>query len=217
MNLILFDLDNTLLKGDSDYEWGNYLAEIGVVDKKTYTEKNAYFFSQYQEGTLDPNEYAKFSYEPLAKNKYQDLIAWRNNFIEKKIRPMILPKAIELLDRHRNHQDTLAIITSTNKFITEPIANELNVDHLIATELEMQNGEFTGKIIGHACFQENKINCLNSWLEKVDEKIESTWFYTDSYNDLPLLEHVTNPVVVDADQRLSEHANKKGWQKISLR
>jgi len=217
MNLILFDLDNTLLKGDSDYEWGNYLAEIGVVNKKTYTKKNAAFFSQYQEGTLDPNEYAKFSYEPLVKNKYQDLIVWRNDFIEKIIRPMILPKAIELLDRHRNNQDTLAIITSTNKFITEPIANELNVDHLIATEPEMKNGEFTGKMTGRACFQENKINYLNAWLEKVDEKIESTWFYTDSYNDLPLLEHVTNPVVVDADQRLSEHANKKGWQKISLR
>ena len=217
MNLVLFDLDNTLLKGDSDYEWGNYLTEIGVVDKKTYSEKNAVFFSQYQDGTLDPNEYAKFSYEPLAKNKYQDLVIWRNDFLEKKIRPMILPKAIELLDTHRRNQDTLAIITSTNKFITEPIANELNIAHLIATEPEMKNGEFTGEMTGHACFQKNKINCLQSWLQKVDEEIESTWFYTDSYNDLPLLEYVTKPIVVDADKRLSEHANKNGWQKISLR
>lgn len=217
MSLALFDLDNTLIAGDSDYLWGQHLVDLGVVDREDYTRANQRFYADYAAGVLDIYAYTEFAFKPLADNTLDDLYAWRDDFIEQQIRPILLAKAQELLTRHHAQGDTLIIITSTNRFVTEPIAQMLGVKHLLATEPEFTKDGYTGKLSGKPCFREGKIQHLNAWLTSNGGDIVDSWFYSDSINDLPLLQHVAHPVVVDGDERLLKEALTQGWQSISLR
>lgn len=217
MTLALFDLDNTLLAGDSDYEWGQFLCDRGIVDRASYEKANRDFYAQYVAGTLDIYAFARFAFRPLAQHSLEDLRAWREAFMQERVHPIILPKARELLAHHRSQGHTLVIITATNRFVTEPIAAELGVDHLLATEPEFKDGRYTGEIAGIPCFQQGKVRRLEAWLQENGEELAGSWFYSDSHNDLPLLERVENPVVVDGDVPLTERAMDRGWPMISLR
>jgi HAD superfamily hydrolase (TIGR01490 family) len=213
----MFDLDNTLLGGDSDYLWGKFLVDNGIVEGEVYDRENQRFYEAYKAGTLDIYKFLEFALRPLAANDPVDLHIWRARFVEEKIRPIILPKAMELLQKHREAGDTLLIITATNRFVTQPIAEVLGVNHLLATEVEMKEGRYTGKVMGIPCFREGKVQRLASWLEETGHSLEDSWFYSDSLNDLPLLSQVTYAVAVDPDENLANYANKQGWQIMSLR
>ena len=215
--LALFDLDNTLLEGDSDYEWAQFLIEEGVLHANEYNAKNEWFYERYKDGTLDINEFLDFQLAPIARRPRAQLDAWHSQFMQRRIRPIILPKAPELLARH---SDALtAIVTATNRFITMPIAAELGVRHLLATDIEEVDGVFTGKPRGIPTFREGKIRRVNDWLAERGSRLEDyeSWFYSDSLNDLPLLELVTHPVAVDPDPTLRATAKARGWPVISLR
>ena len=217
MKLALFDLDNTLLDGDSDYAWAQFLIEEGVLHAGDYNAKNDYFYERYKDGTLDIHEFLDFQLAPLAKRPRAQLDAWHNEFMRRKIRPMILPKAPQLIAKHA---DALtAIVTATNRFITRPIADELGVRDLIATDIEEVDGVFTGKPRGTPTFREGKIQRVDEWLAAKGRKLADfeSWFYSDSLNDLPLLERVTHPIAVDPDATLRAHATKRKWPIISLR
>ncbi len=217
MKLALFDLDNTLLAGDSDFEWAQFLIEQGVLDREVYEEKNEAFFAQYKAGTLDIFEFLDFQLRPLARHSRQVLDAWHIEFMERRIRPMIRDSARELVQRH--HGDLSAVITATNSFVTAPIVREFGVEHLIATEPEQRDGVFTGHVTDVPCFREGKVQRLESWLEtqgRALDSFEQSWFYSDSHNDLPLLSRVTHPVAVDPDDTLRAHATTRGWAVISL-
>jgi len=211
MALALFDLDNTLISGDSDHTWGLYLAEIGIVDKKQHQTAQDRFYAEYVNGTLDINEFLEFQLTPLKENSLDDLFAWRKDFIEDKIKPLIHDDKIALVEKHRNQDDKLVIITATNSFITSPIADLFGIETLIATEPEQNIHGFTGKVSGTPCFQAGKITKLNQWLTNQEDTLQNSWFYSDSYNDLPLLLEVDNPVCVSPDSRLSEHAKAHNW------
>ncbi len=217
MALALFDLDNTLLDGDSDYLWGCFLVEHGIVDGETYQNENQRFYAQYLAGSLDIHEFLRFQLHPLATHKRCQLEQWREQFLQQKIDPVLLPKARELLERHRRQGDELLIITATNRFITGPIAERYAVPHLLATEPELYNGEYTGEVTGTPCFQAGKVARLENWLEEQGQNLAGSWFYSDSHNDLPLLERVDHPVAVDPDDRLRALAGERGWPTISLR
>jgi len=217
MALALFDLDNTLLEGDSDYLWGCFLVEHGIVDGERYERENRRFYDQYLDGSLDIHEFLRFQLQPLAQHKRDQLLQWREQFLKEKIDPILLPRARDLLDKHRQQGDELLIITATNRFITAPIAERFVVSHLLATEPEMDNGEYTGGVSGTPCFQSGKVERLQSWLEENGLTLAGSWFYTDSHNDLPLLEKVTHPVAVDPDDKLRVAAGERGWPVISLR
>jgi HAD superfamily hydrolase (TIGR01490 family) len=210
-------LDNTLLGGDSDYLWGKFLVDNGIVEGEVYERENQRFYEAYKAGTLDIHEFLEFALHPLAANDPVDLHVWRECFVEEKIRPIILPKAMELLQKHREAGDTLLIITATNRFVTQPIAEILGVNHLLATEVEMKEGRYTGKVMGIPCFREGKVQRLAIWLEETGHSLEGSWFYSDSLNDLPLLSQVTYAVAVDPDENLAHYASKRGWQIMSLR
>ena len=217
MKLALFDLDNTLLDGDSDYAWAQFLIEEGVLHAGDYNAKNDYFYERYKDGTLDIHEFLDFQLAPIARRPRAQLDAWHSEFMRRKVRPMILPKAPALIARH---SDALtAIVTATNRFITAPIASELGVPNLIATDIEEVDGAFTGKPRGTPTFREGKIDRVNEWLASRGHRLEDfeSWFYSDSLNDLPLLERVTHPVAVDPDDTLRAHASARGWPVISLR
>jgi HAD superfamily hydrolase (TIGR01490 family) len=213
----LFDLDNTLNAGDSDYLWGCFLVEQGIVDGASYERENRRFYDLYKVGTLDIHEFLDFQLRPLAANDPDTLHRWRAQYIEEKIIPILLPKAHDLINRHREQGDTLAIITATNRFITDPIARLYGIDHLLATEPEQVAGRYTGGITGIPCFQDGKVQQLSGWLQKHRQTLEDSWFYSDSHNDLPLLNKVANPVAVDPDEILAQHASDHGWPVISLR
>ncbi|MCG5500847.1 HAD family hydrolase [Ectothiorhodospira lacustris] len=218
MSLALFDLDNTLLAGDSDYEWGRFLVDRGIVDADVYQARNLEFLEAYKAGTLDILAFCRFSFSPLAANTLEDLLAWREEFMETRINALIAPRAEEVLDRHREAGDTLLIITATNRFVTQPIAEALGVDNLLATEPEFRDGAYTGELEGIPCFQGGKVRRLEQWLaQRPGMGLQGSWFYSDSHNDLPLLERVDNPVVVDGDEKLTVTARNRGWQQISLR
>lgn len=215
--LALFDLDNTLLESDSDYAWAQFLIEEGVLDPATYEEKNQYFFDRYMDGTLDIHEFLDFQLKPLANVPREQLDAWHEQFMHRKIRPMIFPRAKALIE---SHADALtAIVTATNRFITEPIAAELGVPNLIATDIEEIDGLFTGKPRGTPTFREGKIQRVNEWLADMGHKLDDfeSWFYSDSLNDLPLLERVDHPVAVNPDERLEAEAKKRGWDTLWLK
>jgi HAD superfamily hydrolase (TIGR01490 family) len=219
LELALFDLDNTLLSGDSDYEWAQFLIERGVLERAEYEAKNDRFFLQYKEGTLDIREFLEFQLAPLARYPRENLDEWHAEFMRAKIEPIIRAKGVELVRRHLGHGDLCAIATSTNAFITAPIAREFGLEHLVATELEVRDGRFTGKPSGTPCFREGKITRVKEWLAdqgRILASFTSIWFYSDSQNDLPLLEYVTHPVAVDPDEVLRGVAVKRGWQIISL-
>ncbi|WP_025042112.1 HAD family hydrolase [Nitrosospira briensis] len=220
MNLALFDLDNTLLAGDSDFQWAQFLIEQRVLDREVYEAQNVEFYEQYKSGTLDIHEFLDFQLKPLSRHPRSQLDAWHSEFMKERILPLITPDARELINKHMLGRDLCIIITATNRFVTEPIARELGISNLIATEAEQRDGEYTGRVSGLPCFREGKITRLESWLDEHNltwlSFLES-WFYSDSLNDLPLLNKVTHPVAVDPDATLKAHAEKKGWPIISLR
>lgn len=217
MRLALFDLDNTLLGGDSDHAWGDYLCARGILDADTYKARNDEFYQDYLAGRLDLNEYLNFTLEILAATDVAQLDEWHRDFMRDCIEPIMLPKAAALLQQHRDTGDKLVIITATNRFVTGPIAERLGVETLLATEVEMVDGRYTGRSFDVPCFKEGKVTRLNRWLEENGYDLHDSYFYSDSMNDLPLLEQVTHPVVVDPDPRLHEEAKRRGWKEISLR
>ncbi len=217
MSLALFDLDNTLISGDSDYLWGQFLVDQGIVDKKHYAAANAKFYADYQQGCLDIVEFLAFSLQPLAKHTAEQLYQWRETFVATSIRPLLLEPARQLIDQHRQRGDTLMVITATNRFITEPIAKLYGIENLLATTPEFTNGRYTGQFVGIPCFQEGKVKQLEAWLRHSGENLRGSWFYSDSHNDLPLLKRVENPVAVNPDPKLHEYANAVGWPIINLR
>jgi HAD superfamily hydrolase (TIGR01490 family) len=220
MNLALFDLDNTLLAGDSDFQWAQFLIEQRVLDREVYEARNVEFYEQYKAGTLDIHEFLDFQLKPLSRHPRSQLDAWHGEFMQNRILPIITPAARKLVENHMLSGDLCVIITATNSFVTAPIARALKVAHLIATEPEQMDGEFTGRVSGLPCFREGKIARLESWLDEHNLTWMSfleSWFYSDSLNDLPLLNKVTNPVAVDPDSTLKSHAERNGWPVISLR
>lgn len=217
MSLAIFDLDNTLLAGDSDYLWGRHLVERGLVDAAAHEAANARFYQEYREGRLDIYEFLAFALQPLHVLEPELLYAERQLFLEQRIRPILLPKAYALLDRHRHAGDTLLIITATNRFITEPIADFYAVEHLLATEPEVRAGRYTGRVAGTPCYREGKVERLRNWLEQTGHQLAGSSFYSDSHNDLPLLSLVERPVAVDPDPTLAAEATRRGWPLISLR
>jgi len=220
LKLVLFDLDNTLLSGDSDFEWAQFLIERGVLDREVYEARNQAFYDQYKAGTLDIHEFLDFQLKPLSRHPRTQLDTWHDQFMREKILPIINPKARDLVGRSLEEANLVAIITATNSFVTAPIARELGVAHLIATEPEQVDGAFTGKVAGVPSFREGKIVRLDAWLQAQGftwDAVETSWFYSDSLNDLPLLQRVSNPVAVDPDPTLKAHAEQHGWPVISLR
>lgn len=220
MKLALFDLDNTLLTGDSDFEWAQFLIERGVIDRELYEAKNQHFYEQYKAGTLDIHEFLDFQLKPLSRHARKVLDEWHQDFMRSKVRGMIGQAALDLVAGHCAENDVCVIITATNSFVTAPIARAFGVDHLIATEPEQQNGEFTGGVAGVPSFREGKITRLEAWMGERGwswASFTDTTFYSDSLNDLPLLAKVQHPVAVDPDATLRAHAERHGWPIISLR
>lgn len=217
MALAIFDLDNTLLAGDSDYLWGQFLIKKGIVEKTYYEAENQRYYDEYKLGTLNILEFLAFSLEPLSQHDMSDLDRWREEFLAYDIKQILLPKAFELIESHKQKGDELLIITATNRFVTQPIAKLLGIEHLLATEPAIENGRYTGQVEGVPCFQEGKVTRLNEWLLERKCSMEGSWFYSDSHNDLPLLKLVTHPVVVDPDEQLQSYAKQQQWSQISLR
>lgn len=218
MSLAIFDLDNTLIADDSDFLWGEYLVEQGIVDAAEYARANELFYEDYKQGNLDIVAFLHFSLKPLSEHAVETLHAWREDFIAKKIQPILLVAAQKLIEKHRQQGDTLLIITATNRFITEPIAKLYGIEHLIATTPEMRDGRYTGDFVGIPSFQGGKVTLLQQWLEAFPSaSLANSCFYSDSHNDLPLLKIVANPVAVDPDATLLAYAEAQQWQIISLR
>ena len=220
MNLALFDLDNTLLNGDSDFEWAQFLIGKGVLDREVHEARNVEFFEHYKSGTLNIHAFLDFQLAPLARHARAELDAWHAEVLAPRIRPLINPAARNLVASHAEAGDLLAIVTATNSFVTGPIAREFGIPHLIATIPAQENGRFTGKPRGLPSFREGKIARVEAWLESLGlwlGSFEQSWFYSDSLNDLPLLEKVTHPVAVDADATLARAAEERDWLRISLR
>ena len=217
MTLAIFDLDNTLLGGDSDHAWGEFMVREGMVDAEQFRRANDGFYEQYLAGTLDPMAHLEFVLEPLTRFDLDELERLHQRFMADLIEPMLLPRAADLLEEHRRAGDTLLIITATNAFVAAPIARRLGVDLVLATEPELLADRYTGRVVGQPCFREGKITRLKQWLEETGESLEGACFYSDSHNDLPLLEHVSRPVAVDPDPELERVARERGWPIISLR
>jgi HAD superfamily hydrolase (TIGR01490 family) len=220
VNLALFDLDNTLLNGDSDFEWSQFLIRIGVLDRELFEAKNLAFYEHYKAGTLDIQEFLDFQLKPLSRHARKTLDEWHQRFMREQALGMISKAARDLVDRHRKAGDMCVIITATNSFVTAPIAREFGVGHLIATEPEHKDGEFTGRVAGVPSFREGKIKRLESWMARQGwdwSSFDDTTFYSDSLNDLPLLAKVKNPVAVNPDDTLRKHAELHGWKVMSLR
>ena len=215
-DLVLFDLDNTLLTGDSDVAWGDFLCDMGLVEKDKYRQLNNAFYEQYHAGQLDIIAYLRFALAPLATIPPQQLTQLREQFMAERIDPMITQAALELVEKHRHAGALTAIITATNRFIAEPIAACFKVDHLIATEPERRNGRFTGEVAGTPCFREGKLKCLQQWFERENPDYGRTWCYSDSHNDLALLSWADQAVVVDGDPELRAYATARSWPMISL-
>jgi HAD superfamily hydrolase (TIGR01490 family) len=219
MKLALFDLDNTLLAGDSDFEWAQFLIEKGVLDREVYEARNIQFYEQYRAGTLDIHEFLDFQLKPLSRHPRAQLDAWRDEYVRRKILPMITRKSRDLVASHA--ADARAVVTATNSFVTRPIAREFGIENLVATDpAERPDGEFTGGVAGLPSFREGKVTRVEAWLAGMGlgwSSFTETWFYSDSLNDLPLLSLVTHPVAVDPDETLKEHALSRGWPIISLR
>jgi HAD superfamily hydrolase (TIGR01490 family) len=220
LNLALFDLDNTILAGDSDYNWSRFLIQEGYLDGAIHAEKNEKFYADYKAGTLDIYAFVEFQFKPLARNPRTVLNQLLKKYVEEVIKPMITEKARALVKRHQDESDLIIVITATNSFITKPIAKLFGVENLIGTDPEEKEGEFTGKVSGLPSFKEGKVTRLEAWLKGKNLSLasfEKSYFYSDSHNDLPLMQKVTHPVAVDSDDILSEYAKSKGWPQISLR
>jgi len=217
MTLAIFDLDHTLLDGDSDYLWGEYMVEKRIVDAAEYRRRNQVFYEEYQRGELDNELYLEFALEPLTHHPVEDLYAWREDYVNNWIKPIIAPGAAGLLQQHRQQGHELLIISATNLFITEPIAALLQVPTILSTEPEIVNNRFTGRYLGTPTYREGKVTALRDWLEHSGRDLEGSFFYSDSINDRALLELVENPVAVHPDNELKEIAESRGWKIINLR
>ncbi len=217
MTLAIFDLDNTLIADDSDYLWGQFLVDKGIVDKASYEKTNADFYEDYKQGTLDIKAFLHFSLKPLSEHKPSQLYAWRDEFIETIIKPITLKKAHELVKQHKNQGDTLLVITATNRFVTEPIVALYGIENLIATTPEFVDNRYTGQFLGVPSFKEGKVTLLYEWLRASHETLKNSTFYSDSHNDLPLLELVDYPVAVNPDEKLHTIAIEKNWTILDLR
>lgn len=220
MQLALFDLDNTLLAGDSDFEWGQFLISQGVLDRELHSAQNLQFYEDYKAGTLDIVAFLEFQLKPLSRHPRSQLDAWHSLYMEQKVRPMMAPGAPALVEKHRRNGDLLVVITATNSFVTGPIAREFGIENLIGTDPEQIDGQFTGRVSGVPSFKEGKVTRLLQWLEGRGQSLkdfEASWFYSDSHNDLPLMKLVDHPVAVDADPQLKVYAEAHGWSQISLR
>ena len=219
MNLALFDLDHTLIPGDSDYEWGQFLVRRGIVDPVEYKRRNDVFYAQYNDGTLDILAFLEFAFTPLRSHPRARLDAWHREFMAEVVAPLIRPEALALVRAHQDAGDLCAIVTATNSFVTRPIAQAFGIGHLVATEPETDGGEFTGRVSGVPCFKEGKITRTEAWLESLGKRLEDfgcSSFYSDSANDIPLLERVTRPVAANPSERLRAHAHAHGWDIIDL-
>jgi len=220
LNLAIFDLDNTLLAGDSDFQWGQFLIEKGLLKREEHEARNIEFYEDYKAGRLDIHAFLNFQLKPLSDHPRAKLNEYLAQYIESKVRPMMTEKARALVNQHKANGDLLMIITATNSFVTGPIAAAFGVEHLIGTDPEQVNGEFTGKVAGLPSFQEGKVTRLNDWLSARGQSLadfETTWFYSDSHNDLPLMKRVSQPVAVDPDDVLRTYAEQQSWPIISLR
>ena len=217
MTLAIFDLDNTLIGGDSDNLWGQFVCARGLVDSAGFAARNEQFYADYQAGKLDIIAYLRFALGPLKSRPREELEAWHRDFMSSTIEPIILPKALELIADHRRKGHELLIITATNEFITRPIARALGIEEIVACEAQIVDGLYTGEPSGVPSYHAGKVTRLHSWLEGRDTTLEGAYFYSDSHNDLPLLELVDNPVAVDPDAKLLQRAQEMGWPVISLR
>ena len=217
MSLAIFDLDNTLIGGDSDFLWGEFLGEEGVVDANAYRKKNEYFYQQYDLGTLDIYAWLEFCLEPLTRYSMTELQELHHRFMIQKIEPILLDKAQNCINRHKERGDTVLVITASTSFVTAPIVKKYGINQMLATEPEIKAGRYTGGVSGIPCFQSGKIDKLMPWLQKNEETLTGSTFYSDSHNDLPLLELVDNPVAVNADKILTKIAEKKGWEVLNWR
>lgn len=217
LSLAIFDLDNTLLNGDSDHAWGEFLCDHSYVDADEYRRLNNLFYEQYEAGVMDINEFLTFALKPLADNSLATLKGWHQQYMAQCIKPMLQEKAATLLKKHKDNGDYTLIITATNRFVTEPIADLLGVDELLATEPEMINGEYTGAVSGTPCYQAGKVERLHQWLANNDHSLENSYFYSDSHNDLPLLELVEHPHATNADAKLTGIAKERNWPILDLR
>ncbi|AGF79412.1 HAD-superfamily subfamily IB hydrolase, TIGR01490 [Desulfocapsa sulfexigens DSM 10523] len=216
MTLALFDLDNTLLSGDSDHEWGNFLISKNLVDGASYKAANDAFYAQYKQGSLDIFEYSAFSFFPLTQHSMSFLNVLHEEFMDTVILPLIRQKAIDLVESHRAQGHTLIVITATNSFITKPIVKYFGIDNLLATEVKMVEGKFTNSIEGTPCFSSGKVTRIRQWLDENNESLNGSLFYSDSHNDLPLMELVDTAIAVDPDEKLAIIAKERGWDTISL-
>ncbi|TQV77628.1 HAD family hydrolase [Exilibacterium tricleocarpae] len=217
MSLAIFDLDNTLIGGDSDHLWGEFLIGRQLVDAQHYKSENDRFYRDYQTGRLDIDAFLAFSLEPLARIPMARLQELHRQFMSECIAPIRLQKSDALLQKHRRRGDDLLIITATNRFVTAPIARLLGIDDILATEPEIKDGVYTGRHVGTPCFREGKVTRLQHWLQDYPGTLQDSSFYSDSINDLPLLQKVDNPIAVDPDDKLRQHAVEHGWDIISLR
>ncbi len=219
-NIALFDLDHTLLPIDSDYEWGQFLCRIGVVNAEEFGRRNAEFFAQYQAGTLDPVEYLEFALGTLAQFPRQQLDAYHAQFMQEVINPALLPAAHDLLKQHQDQNDLIAIITATNRFVTQPIAEALGVEHLLAAEPHLdEQGNLTGKLRGVPTSGSGKVTHLHAWLAQQGKQLSDfskSYFYSDSQNDIPLLSIVTHPIATNPNKLLQAHAQAHGWPTLQL-
>jgi HAD superfamily hydrolase (TIGR01490 family) len=214
--LLIFDLDNTLLAGDSDRNWGIFLAEQKVVDS-SYLDESEKFYNNYYEGSLDIDGFLSFCLRPLIDNDMSYLLKLRQQFIDEKIKPIVTQTGKKLIDESQAEGKTVIIATATNDFVTRPIADLFNVDTLIATEFEIQNNNFTGKVLGEPCFRDGKLNKVKKWIKENDYNLSESSFYSDSFNDLPLLEKVKYPIIVDGDDKIVEIGKNNNWECISFR
>ena len=217
MGLALFDLDNTLIAGDSDHLWGDFLVSQGRVDAIEHKALNAHFYDQYKNGELNIDEYLAFALGPMTGMTKETLAPLQQQFVRDHIEPILLDAAFALLEQHRALGDTLVIITATNTLVTQPIADRLGVEHLIGCEAEITEGRYTGKPTGVPSFAQGKVARIQTWCEENKKSMENAVFYSDSHNDLPLLRTVDRAVAVDPDDRLREEAVRRGWDVISLR
>ena len=216
MTLAIFDLDHTLITGDSDYLWGEYMVENRIVDEQKFRARNKVFYQDYQRGTLDSERYLEFALEPLTHFTIEELYTWRADYVEKWIKPLIAPGAEKLLDSHRARDHELLIISATNLFVTEPIAQLLEVPTVLATEPEIIDNRYTGRYLGTPTYQEGKVTVLTEWLGDSDHSLDGSYFYSDSINDISLLEVVDNPIAVNPDGELQAIAEARNWEVIDL-
>ena len=217
MKIALFDLDNTLIAGDSDCLWGEFLCEKNQVNADDYQQQHDRFYQDYLDGQLDIDAFLKFQLSSLTATDLPHLLSLREDYMATKIEPVLLDRAVELIESHRQQDHTLMIITATNRFLTELIAEKLGIHHLIACEPEFVDGAYTGNYRGIPSYQEGKIKRLELWQQENNAVFDESWFYSDSHNDIPLLEKVTHPVAVDPDDKLTNKAVESGWPIISLR